>query len=357
MPGTGTMIGIDVGNEELVVAGVSEQSWTIGNDPDGHQRLLDALAEMTVDTVIVEASGGYESAVLAILVDSGYQVARVNPRQVRDFARAQGRLAKTDRLDAWTLVDFGRVMRPRRYQPLEPTRQRLRVLLEHRSRLIVEQGANRQRLKQHADTWVCAALQRHLAYLADEITLVDAELTATIDQCPVCAADEARLRSVPGVGAVTARTLLATIPELGQINRQQLAALVGVAPMNRDSGAYRGHRRTEHGPTRVIHGRTGGKSTKSCDCDVLCTPYRPGQAEKGRIDGLHAETARDSQRPDPSAGNLESRIRLIRQLLRSGRNSQHHLQSRTVSTLQRTAQTPPHPEAMQIRRRSRQRYR
>ena len=247
MPGTGTMIGIDVGNEELVVAGVSEQSWTIGNDPDGHQRLLDALAEMTVDTVIVEASGGYESAVLAILVDSGYQVARVNPRQVRDFARAQGRLAKTDRLDAWTLVDFGRVMRPRRYQPLEPTRQRLRVLLEHRSRLIVEQGANRQRLKQHADTWVCAALQRHLAYLADEITLVDAELTATIDQCPVCAADEARLRSVPGVGAVTARTLLATIPELGQINRQQLAALVGVAPMNRDSGAYRGHRTTTGG--------------------------------------------------------------------------------------------------------------
>ena len=273
MAGTGAMIGIDVGGDDLVVAGVHEQSWTIGNNSDGHQLLLDALAEMTVDTVILEASGGYESAVLASLVDSGYQVARVNPRQVRDFARARGRLAKTDRIDARMLVEFGRTMELRLYQPLEPTRQRLRALLDHRSRLIAEQTADRQRLKQNADQWVRAALQRHLTYLADEIELVDTELATTIDQCPVCAADEARLRSVPGVGAVTARTLLATIPELGRINRQQLAALVGVAPMNRDSGAYRGHRTTTGGRSMARHALYMAALVASRKNHVIATFY------------------------------------------------------------------------------------
>lgn len=241
------VIGIDVSKAELVVAGLGMPSWTVANTVAGHAELTAMLAAVKPRVIVLEASGGYEAAVVACLLAAGYPVARVNPRQVRDFARAQGRLAKTDAIDAQVLVAFGQAFALRRLPPLDATRQELRALLQRRGELIGMQVAERQRQAQTQSALVRAQLEAHLAQLGAQVQALDTAMRELVQQCPVCQADEARLRSVPGVGAVTAHTLLATVPELGQITRQQVAALIGVAPINRDSGTYRGQRTTSGG--------------------------------------------------------------------------------------------------------------
>lgn len=247
MPQTEVVVGIDVGKAELVVAGLGASPWTVANTAAGHAELTAALTAAAPALIVLEASGGYEAAVVACLGAAGYPVARVNPRQVRDFARAQGRLAKTDRIDAQVLVAFGHTFAPRPLPAPDATREELRALLHRRGVLVAMQVAERRRLAQTRSALVRTELQTHLAQLREQVHRLDTAMGELVQQCPVCQVDEARLRSVPGVGAVTARTLLATVPELGQITRQQAAALVGVAPINRDSGAYRGQRTTSGG--------------------------------------------------------------------------------------------------------------
>jgi transposase len=236
------VVGIDISKEQLVVAGLGESPWHVANTRTGHQELIAHLYAVGSALVVLEASGGYETVLVAALLEAEVSVARVNPRQVRDFARAQGRLAKTDTLDAQVLVDFGRTFAPPPLAPRDATRTTLRALVERRTDLLTMRVAERHRLSQEHNQLVAEQLHAHIVWLDAQIRAVDVAMQETLAHCPQCQADEARLRSVPGVGAVTARTLLATVPELGQLNRRQVASLIGVAPRNRDSGTYRGKR-------------------------------------------------------------------------------------------------------------------
>lgn len=192
--------------------------------------------------VVIEATGGYERDAVAALVGAGLAVAVVNPRQVRDFAKASGRLAKTDRIDADVLAAFGLAIQPEPRPLRGEDASALRDLVVRRRQLLAMRKAEKNRLEMHLSPTVRAGVERHLAFIDGEIKGADDDLDHLIRQSPAWRADDGLLRSVPGVGPVLARTLIAEMPELGQLNSRQIAALVGVAPFNRDSGKMRGTR-------------------------------------------------------------------------------------------------------------------
>ena len=235
-------VGIDVAQDRLdVCVGGAEQVWQVGNDTAGIRALRERLLACAPQGIVLEATGGLERAVAAELDVAGLPVAVVNPRQVRDFARAAGRLAKTDVIDAQLLARFGEVMQPA-VRPLPDAHtQALRGLVARRRQVVGTLTAERNRLPQ-ATGWVRRQLKTHIAGLQRQLAALDRELARLIQTRPVWRAQDALLSSVPGVGAVTVACLLAELPELGKLNRKQIAALVGVAPHNRDSGNYRGKR-------------------------------------------------------------------------------------------------------------------
>ena len=235
------MIGIDVAKDELQVATPNgASSWP--NDPDGHRRLIDELAQWSLEAIVLEATGGYERAVVAELAAAGLPVVVVNPRQVRDFARATGRLAKTDAIDARVLAEFGRAVRPERRPLASDQQQQLQAQLARRRQLVQMLTAESNRLQQATDKLVRQSIQAVRDTLSKQLVALDAELQHVIQQTPAWREREILLRSVPGVGPQTALALLAELPELGTCSRQQIAALVGLAPLNRDSGRHRGQR-------------------------------------------------------------------------------------------------------------------
>jgi transposase len=235
-------VGIDVAQAELSVASrPAGEAATFANDPAGITAVVAWVQERTPTLIVLEATGGYESAVVAALGAAGLPVACVNPRQVRDFARASGRLAKTDRLDAAVLAHFADALRPKAQPAPEAARTELGALLARRTQVLEMLTAERNRLRL-ASTAVRPRLLAHVEWLTAEVTTTDAELRQRIEQTPLWRAREDLLRSVSGVGPILAATLIAELPELGQVTRQQVAALVGVAPFNRDSGTLRGKR-------------------------------------------------------------------------------------------------------------------
>jgi transposase len=196
--------------------------------------------------VVVEASGGYERTVLAALDAAGVPVALVNPRRVRDFARSTGQLAKTDRLDAHALARFAQAVRPApRPRPTEAA-QALAATLARRRQLLEVLAAEQNRLRAAAAP-VRPQLDAHIAWLTAALKEIDGDLERQIEADPQWRAQAERLRSAPGVGRVLATTVLAELPELGCLNRRQIAALVGVAPISRDSGTRRGRRAIQGG--------------------------------------------------------------------------------------------------------------
>lgn len=240
------MVGIDVAKAELVIArGSAGEVTTWPNDEEGVRTLLQELVAEPPELVIVEATGGYEWLCVAALASAQLPVAIINPRQVRDFAKATGQLAKTDQLDARLLALFGeRVRPPVRALPDEKT-QALDALLSRRRQLLEMRQAERNRLLQLVGQGrrpVQQSLTKHIRYLERELAGTDSEIGRLIRESPLWREREALLQSVPGIGPVVARTLLAELPELGQLNRRAIAKLVGVAPLNRDSGAWRGQR-------------------------------------------------------------------------------------------------------------------
>jgi transposase len=251
MPPTPCYVGIDVAKAHLDVAVRSTgEHWRLTNDDPAIAGLVTRLKELQPALVVLEATGGFERAVTAALAAAGVSVAVVNPRQVRDFAKATGKLAKTDRLDAQTLAHFAEAVRPiPRPVPTEQA-QELAAMLERRGQLIVMLTAEKNR-------WHVAAgslrerLQAHITWLETELAKIDDDLDQAIRRSPVWRERDALLQSVPGIGPVVSLTLLAELPELGSLTRQQLAALVGVAPLNRDSGALRGRRTVWGGRARV----------------------------------------------------------------------------------------------------------
>jgi len=242
MSETPVFVGIDVAKAELAVAvRPTGERWTTANAEAAWPPLVARLQALAPQLVLCEASGGYELPLVGALAAAGLPVVVVNPRQVRDFAKATGTLAKTDRLDAGILAHFAEAVRPA-VRPLPDAATQLLAALVARRRQLVEMlTAERNRLGV-APGPLRAELQDHIADLTRRVAQLDQDLDQHLRASPLWRAQEDLLRSVPGVGPVTARTLLATLPELGTLDRRTVAALVGVAPFARDSGTLRGRR-------------------------------------------------------------------------------------------------------------------
>jgi transposase len=236
-------IGIDVAKDWLDVAGSrADPAQRFGNDATGVVALVTQVQAQPPQLVVLEATGGHERLVVAALEAAGIAVAVVNPRQVRDFARASGKLAKTDILDAQLLALFAERMRPEPRPQPEETTQELASLLARRRQLQEMQTAEKNRRPTVAPR-LRPGLDEHLEWLKEQIAKLDRELEQTVAEDPAAQAKAAVLRSIPGIGPVVATTLVGLLPELGTLDRRQIAALVGVAPLNRDSGKRSGERR------------------------------------------------------------------------------------------------------------------
>jgi transposase len=237
------VIGIDVAQAELEIAVAgSAARRVVANTDAGIATLVAEWIPTPPALVVVEATGGLELPLVWALGSAGLPVVVINPRQVRDFARATGQLAKTDRLDAAVLAQFGAVVRPP-VRPLpDPTRHELEALVARRRQLVDMLTAERGRLQRARPRAVRQSLQKHIAYLERELRGTEHDLGRLVKASPVWQEADDLLRSVPGIGATTACALIATLPELGQLNRRAIAKLVGIAPLNRDSGVKRGQR-------------------------------------------------------------------------------------------------------------------
>jgi len=247
-------IGIDVSKATLDIATLPDgDSWTVPNDDQGLAELAPRLVALAPVVVVLEATGGFELLAAITLAKRGLPVAVVNPRQVRDFAKAIGRLAKTDALDAGILADFARRVRPEPRPLPDEAAQLLESLLTRRRQIVDMLTAEKNRLG-FARGPVKRDISQHIRWLEKRLADVDRDLQDAVAASPLYQAKADLLRSVPGVGQVTALTLLATLPELGHLSRHQVAALVGVAPLNRDSGTTRGKRMVWGGraPVRAV---------------------------------------------------------------------------------------------------------
>jgi transposase len=243
----GGYVGIDISKSRLDVAHApSGLAWGFANDDAGRALLVKRLGEMKPDLVVMEATGGLETSVAATLAEAGLAVAIVNPRQMRDFARAIGKLAKTDRIDAKVIARFAELVRPEpRPLPDEASRE-LGELMMRRRQLIEMLVAEKNRLHT-VSAQMRSELSRHIEWLEEAIASLDRQIGELIKASPIWREKSDLLRSVPGVGPTVSATLLIEVPELGTLSRQEVAALVGVAPFNRDSGRYKGKRRISGG--------------------------------------------------------------------------------------------------------------
>jgi transposase len=236
-------VGIDVAKAHLDVCLLpGGETRQVANDARGVAKLVNLLTTRKPTLIVLEATGKYETNVLVEIAAAGLPVAMVNPRQVRGFARAIGLSAKTDRLDAALLARFARDLRPP-VRPLPSENQRLlQELLARRRQLIEFRSAENNRLKQTRSKDVKRSIQKMLDVLQKQLDQLQQQLDEAIQNCDCLKAKDELLQSAPGVGAVVSHTLLIELPELGTLNRRQIACLVGVAPLNRDSGIMRGKR-------------------------------------------------------------------------------------------------------------------
>ena len=235
-------VGIDVAKANLDVAERPETApMRLPNDELGITALVERLTAAPPTLIVLEATGGLEGPVVAALTAAGLAVAVVNPRQVRDFAKAVGHLAKTDALDAQVLAHFAEAIRPTPRPLPEAERQALAALLTRRRQIVAMLVAEQQRLGTTAMA-LRPRIEAHIAWLRQERDDLDRELKHQVRQSPAWRADDDLLQSVPGVGPVLATTLIADLPELGRLDRKQIAALVGVAPFTCESGILRGRR-------------------------------------------------------------------------------------------------------------------
>ena len=247
-----SVIGIDVAKKKLDVADWPESfAEQFGNDETGHQTLINRLPGPASCLIVIEATGGYERGIVLALISADYLVAVVNPRQVRDFAKALGILAKTDKIDARVIARFGEHVRPRTLAQTHEKQDEISQLVTRRRQLIDLRTAEKNRRETARAKVVRQSVQTILEQLGEEIERIDTEIAKLVQSDDEWKGKAELLQSTPGVGSVTATMLIAEVPELGQLNRQQICALVGVAPFNRDSGKFRG-RRTIFGGRRAV---------------------------------------------------------------------------------------------------------
>ena len=248
-------IGIDVSKAMLDVALLpTGEVLAVPNEPTGHANLVTYLLSAgPIERIVLEATGGYENACFLALSEANLPVVVVNPRQARDFARASGRLAKTDKIDAALLARFAHAIQPEVREACTAQQRELTALVARRRQLVGMITAERQRLDKTTSTRVKASLECTLSFLTGSLADLEAALKDAVKLDPEWRVRCALLTTMPGIGLITALTLLADLPELGQLTAKQAAALVGVAPMNRDSGKSRGYRRTTGGRPHVRH--------------------------------------------------------------------------------------------------------
>ena len=244
-------IGIDVAKAELVVScRPALERWTVPNTSAGVDALVARLTPLAPQVIVLEATGGYERAAVAGLAAAGLPVVVVNPRQVREFAKATGQRAKTDGIDADMLALFGERVQPEVRPLSDDATTDLAAVVLRRRQLTEMLVAEKNRLGL-ARRPVRKSLKKHIGYLERELHLTDADLAGQIEASPIWRVKDDLLQSAPGVGPVTAQSMLAELPELGTLTHKQIAALVGVAPMAHDSGALRGKRAIAGGRARV----------------------------------------------------------------------------------------------------------
>jgi len=252
---TKLFVGIDVSKKWLdIVLLPSNETWRIKNREEDILNFIETLVDMqgSLERIIVEATGGYEALLVDNLFVYHLPVARVNPGRVREFARSIGQLAKTDKIDAKMLALFGEAILPALTRLQNDAERALSALLERRSQLIDIQTAEKNRMETAPDT-IRPSLNTHLQWLNEEIKKLDTQIGQFIDNHPELKQKENLLQSVPGVGRITASKLIADVPELGECNRKEIAALIGIAPFNNDSGRRRGKRSIKGGRGDVRH--------------------------------------------------------------------------------------------------------
>ncbi len=248
---TSSYVGIDVSKDRLDVAVLGKgQEKQVSNTQTGISELVERMQEWQPELIVVEATGGYQRAVVEVLFQAGLPVAVVNPARVRQFARACGLLAKTDKLDARVLAEFGQRVQPRRYEGKNEAEKQLSALLVRRKQLEEMLKAEQNRLRTIAPS-LQGSVERMIAVLKEEKKRLDDQIREAMKEQKAWQEQSEILRSAPGVGPVTTATLLAELPELGKMDRKKIAALVGVAPMNYDSGRKRGYRKTKGGRGEV----------------------------------------------------------------------------------------------------------
>lgn len=254
-PSAPLFVGIDVAKDSFCVAARPHPlTLQLPNTPQGRKQLLRALRPHAVALLVLEASGGYEKALAADLLQAGLPAVVVNPRQVRDFARGIGTLAKTDPIDAQVLAHFAEVVQPQP-RPRAPKNEALAELVQHRAQLVAQRAENANRLKEWATTpAVRKSLQRAIRFLEGQIGTLEQLIRDAIESDDEFRPKDELLQSVPGIGPTGSATLISELPELGHLNRQEIAALAGVAPFTAQSGTWKGQ-------ARIFGGR---RSVRDC---------------------------------------------------------------------------------------------
>lgn len=251
---SGTVVGIDVCKRSLQVRVYGENKDEVfGNDADGIMRLAEKMKVLKPELIVFEATGGYERRAVRALNEANFAVTIVNPTRVRRFAEGLGILAKTDKIDAYVIAYFASVVRPSVNSRQTPLEEKLAALVERRRQLIVELTAEKNRLSTCPDC-VRDSIEEHVDWMEERIERLETEIQVCIGSKPEWQQRAEIIDSVPGVGIVTATTMVAELPELGQLNRQEIASLVGLAPFNKDSGPKKGKR-------RIFGGRSGIRRT------------------------------------------------------------------------------------------------
>jgi transposase len=266
-------VGIDVAKDRLDVhLRPSTESFAVARDSEGLAQLVDRLRVLAPQLVVMEATGGYETIVASAVAAARLPLAVVNPRQIRDFARATGKLAKTDAIDAAAIAHFAEAVRPPARPIADAQAQALGELVARRRQVIEMMVAERNRRRRATQGRVLKAIDRHLELLQSELSELDRDIDGAIRNSPAWQADADLLASVPGVGPATLRTLIAELPELGHLDRRKIAALVGVAPINRDSGTLRG-RRMIAGGRLVVRTALFMATLVASRCNPIIAPY------------------------------------------------------------------------------------
>ena len=244
-------VGVDVSKEWFDVAVLGEKNTAqFANTKGGIAKLVKRMRALNPSLIVVEATGGYEEALVLALFEASLPVALVSPQRVRQYARAKGRLAKTDQLDAHLLAEYGQKIQPRLFVGKSEERKQLSALVGRRNQLNAMLQAEKNRLRTPSGA-IRSSLEKVIACLETQLHQMEKEIRTLLQQHTDLQTQEKLLRTAKSIGPVTAATLLADLPELGRLDRQEIAALVGVAPMNADTGRKRGYRKTKGGRPAV----------------------------------------------------------------------------------------------------------